>query len=154
MSLVARWADSRIAALFISRLRGGTYTARENSDLMDRIASILDDKQIAAIAEKFSNIYYERNDAEVDNSDLDETDEAAADDEEIVETDASETVTPVSESSDSETTEQKTEKTAEAETKKRPAMTYKQFRDQLIAKFLRRADEVIANPDARNTGKK
>lgn len=161
MSLVTRWADSRIAGVLINRLRSGAYAPRENSDLMDRIASMLTDDQMTAIAGKFSNIYYEEDERRVNDEDIADFEEMTAVEDETGtdEAEAPET-TAAGDVPEGETAQQTPENTAgaepaaedpankvDAETAEGSTLTYRQFRDMLIAKFLQRADEVMANPD-------
>jgi hypothetical protein len=152
MGLVSRWADGRIAELFLGRLRGGSYTPEENSELMRSIATILDDDQISVIAERFSDLYYADDDKQVDPEELEEalatgTDETggtdAAADEQTEVTDAA----PIApEGTETEPAPEADE--ADDEAPKRPVMTYKELRAELIARFLARAGDVMTNPDA------
>lgn len=151
MGLVSRWADDRIAELFLGRLRGGSYSEEENHQLMQAVATILNDGQIGMITQRFGNVYYADDDKQVDPDDLEETPASDESDKTAENADA-----PVA-ANDVQAVEpgvERVESAAGAEPDqgaepKKPVMTYKELRAALIAKFLARADQVMTNPDAR-----
>lgn len=142
IKLIARWADTRVMELFISRVRGGAYTPSETSDLMEAIASMLNDKKIEAIAEAFSDASYREENAVVDEEDILEPDEAEPESEATV---AEPEAAPQGDAVTSETGSDVSEPGSEA----KPELTYGQYRTDLIARFLARADALLADPQLR-----
>lgn len=145
LALVSRWGSARIAELLINRLRGGSYSPLENSDMMAGIASYVDDERVSGIAEEYRDIYYKSDNDEVEKSDR-EDDEVDDTSETAVEPDASKPVTePAVEISD-EVAAEKLETPAPA---RKAVLTYAQLRAELLSKFLVRVDEVLAEPAGR-----
>lgn len=143
MSLVARWGDNRVAGMFLDQLRVGVHAAYDNSTLMTHIAVILDDKQLSEIAEKFGeHAYYD------DADEVEPEEKPAA----VKEPDTDDAPVPVEEKAEAVSAEKieavDTEKSDDKK-KKKAVLTYKSLRADLIAKFLGRADFLIAQVQAR-----
>ena len=157
ISLISRWADTRLTELFMSRLRGGAYTSSENTELMETISTILADQLLADLAEKYSDIDHKVDDDAVEDSDLEESEEENAEEDEPAEAapdasqvldDTSETVANV-EGDQEAVDENAADENETADTVNKPVLTYKQFRQNLIEKFLARAETLIADPSER-----
>ncbi|MBK8466305.1 MAG: hypothetical protein IPL32_10785 [Chloracidobacterium sp.] len=144
IQLVSRWADDRIALVFMNRLRGGTYSPGEIADLMDSIASILKDDELKEMLDSYRDHMYQKGDDEVDESDIEDVEEAD-DVEEAVDTEK-----PAAglTAGSADTKAEPADQTDTEEIAKRRPMTFNEYRTKMINKFLLRADEVLTNPEA------
>ncbi len=140
MRIVARWADDRVALMFIDQIRSDAYATYDKSSLMSHVATILADKDLSEMAAKFEENSYQ-------------------DDEEAIETAKAVATIRLAEGEKTGETENVTSATGETQpvpatsaakpTAKKPAMTYKRLRDDLTSKFLKRAETVIAENQVR-----
>jgi len=138
LSLVARWDNTRVAWLLLNRLRAESYSARENSEMMESVAAIVDDDKVAEIAEKYGDVHYEDDDAVVENKDEEAQPIQSKDKHETRDLDQS--------SAGPGKTSAIEPLRKAAKSPEKPTVTYKQFRSDLIAKFVQRAEFVMANP--------
>lgn len=147
IELVKRFGDPRLVGFLLDQLRANSDEPYAVGQAMKRISEILDDKETEALAEKYSEIAYE-----------DDADEAT------VEAKVEEAV-PDDEADEAETKTEKTEKTdgegdedtpvvAEEETDeservvdKPKKITFKEMRHDIVQKFLKRCETVIAAAD-------
>ena len=115
IDLVSRWGDTRFATFLVDRLRNSTVDNHyERYDLMSKISEALKDEQLSSISSKFSEVTYQEDDA--------------------VQGDAEEPQNRVDGDGNGDVVEDP----------QKPKITYKQIRDDLIAKFLSRSDAVLA----------
>jgi len=137
MSIVARWADNRVAAMFIEQLSSGAFSAYDNASLMAHISVILGDKNLSAIADKFDENSYRDDGEEVEAGKPAERDTPV----DVLQPKETESAAPVDDVKRSDVS-----KSAAKESIKKPVLTYKRLRDDLTAKFLKRADAIMAKP--------
>ena len=152
IELVKRWGDSRVAANLLEQLRNVSTDTNLNSELMGSISWVLDDDELGAISEKYSNIQWESDDDAIEDGPVPEkanvpageaaVDQAPQDTEEsaLAVTDEPSPAVPVSPATGS----------VESAKKKK---TYGDLRSELMAKFLTRADKVIAREQNKNAAK-
>lgn len=103
-SLVARWADERVAGVLLDKLRIGSSAAYDDAALMTHIAAILGDKNLSEIAQKYEENSYGEDDEKIED----------------------------------------TEPAKGAKTGKKPALTFKRLRSDLMTKFVSRAEKALA----------
>lgn len=130
MQLVKNWGDARLAGFLLDQLRAGAGDTYYKYQLMETIASSLDDKKLTSITEEYGDRLYEQDDTVI------EPDESVGD--VIVEeptngepTEGEKVETPESD-----------ETAADIPEEKRP--TYGERRTELVAKFIAAADNRIA----------
>lgn len=138
IDLVKRWGDSRLAVFLLDQVRNGgdPYTT---SDHMDVIAELLKDEELASLASKFEEIYHEPDDDSVEPTESEEEPESG---EELDESDAADTeeLETAEESEETPIEEEKTDSQSEKVAQK----TFKELRAEILAKFVERAEKVIA----------
>lgn len=117
MELASRWGDDRLATIMLDRLRIKSNEAYETSQLMDKVAVMLKDDQMAKLASRYSNIFYMDADEAIDN----ETAEANKED------------------------QPEADMVSEGKTENEN-ITYGRLRNDLLEKFMSRADVVLNDP--------
>ncbi|MGQ0542214.1 MAG: hypothetical protein ACT4O9_10265 [Blastocatellia bacterium] len=136
IELVKRWGDSRLAVFLLDQIRNGgdPYTT---SDHMDVIAELLKDEELTSIASKFEEIYYEPDEDPVEPTDAYDESEEESDGSETTDSDEPET---------SEEPEElpEVEEKADSMSEKAAPKTFKELRAEILAKFVERAEKVIA----------
>ncbi len=144
IELVKRFGDPRLVGFLLDQLRANSDEPYAVGQAMKRISEILDDKETEALAEKYSEIAYE--------DDADEAtvkanvEEAVPDDE----ADEAETKTEkTDDEGDKDTPDVAEEETDESEraVDKPKKITYKEMRHDIVQKFLKRCEIVIAATD-------
>lgn len=146
IELVQKWGDPRLVGFLLERLRAGSNDAVANGRTMTKIAEILDDKEAASIAEKYSENMYEE-DEDLVGGDSEEADAATADP-------AADVPDENKDTEDVPPTESDPKGTPAADSKERPAktepkrLTYKEQRNDLMQKFLDRCDQAIAEKES------
>lgn len=137
MRIVARWADEQVASVFVDQIRSGEFSTYDTASLMIHVSTILGDKQLGTLAEKFEEISFRDDDEEI------ETAKPAVNMEVANRENGAfpEGVTPE--------TQPVTGKAANKPDPKKPAVTYKRIRDELTSKFLKRADAIMADNQVR-----
>jgi hypothetical protein len=123
LDLVSSWGDTKFARFLLDRVPGSAGDPGTASDLMSKIATILDDKELDSIVEKYSEYYYQNDDEEVEEKGSEE-DESSA------------------ETNDAETNSGSEEAPAK--------LTYKDVRQQLMSKFMERVVVSLALADSRD----
>lgn len=141
VELVAYWGDPRLVGFLLDKLRAGSEDPYFASQTMETIAEIIDDKEVSAIAEKYSENAYE-DDNDLVESDDEESDDADA---EVVEEPVVETADedPLAKPAASETGEDEAEPPVSEKPEARK-QTYRDLRFELIQKFLVQCDRVLA----------
>ena len=139
IELVKRFGDPRLVGFLLDQLRANSDEPYAVGQAMKRISEILDDKEIEAIADKYSEIAYE-DDADEATVDV-IVEEARPNDEEA------ETKTEKTDSEGGEDTPVVAEKEPDESERvvDRPKkITYKEMRNDILQKFLKRCETVIA----------
>lgn len=131
IELVSKWGDNRFARFSLDRLQSSSGDPYVVSELMSSVATILADSELEKLAGKYSDSYYQD---DADLVDEDEDSDSSGEDEEKAD---SETPTEV-ESSGSAGAKPQPEKAVV------PKITYKQLRDELLAKFIERSVAALA----------
>ncbi len=140
IELVKRWGDHRVAASMIDLLRLDSADASQNAQLMASIAAMLNDNELTAVSEEFSNIQWETAEDEVrgDNAEENTVDGVPSPD-----------APPQTDEADAikVAPEPVVDNAASPPDETRPAAkkkTYGDVRGELLAKFFPRADALIA----------
>lgn len=140
LELVKNWGDERLARALLERLRNSADDVYTKSSMMTTIAGLLDDKELAELADDFGTIAYQNANDTMGSADETETAETAdtadvPEGEDLPESkEAPET--PESENGDSEPEANKDEEPG--------AKTFGEARDELAAKFINRAEVVLS----------
>jgi hypothetical protein len=146
IELVQKWGDPRLVGFLLEGLRAGSNDPVAAGRAMTKIAEILDDKDAASIAEKYSEDVYE-DDEDLVGDDSEEAD-AQADDP------AANAPDENKDAEDVPSAESDPKETPAADSKEGPAktepkkLTYKELRSDLMQKFLDRCDQAIAEKEA------
>ncbi len=131
LNLVKRWGDSRLARVMLDRLA----VSNDNWDKaqwMSSIADVLKDDELSELSEKFGDVTWQEDDAVIEETKESKTKESAEPEGEG-EKDQPAAIEPV-------------EYEMAGQADDAPARkTYKQFRDELFAGFINRANVVLAN---------
>ena len=141
IELVKRWGDPRLVGFLLDQLRANRAEPNIASRTMATIAEIIDDKDIKTIAEKYGEIAYE-DDADIVESESEIPDKTGVE-------------SPTSEPEnvpDSDEAEKPLETdTASAEPADETAgpkkATYKELRDEILAKFVASVERVMAEKE-------
>lgn len=131
IELVKRWGDANVGRSLIDKIRLGGYPAYETSRMMATAAQIFKDKKLEELSTEYDEVAWGEEDAEIEPPAKPEVEEAKSPE------------TP------SEPEGENTEKKAEV---KRP--TYGEQRSAVTARFLARADAVMAKKRSAATAKK
>jgi hypothetical protein len=127
MQLVKNWGDARLAGFLLDQLRAGAGDSYYRYQLMETIASSLDDKKLASIVEEYGDRLYEEDDTVIEAEDADDTEGDVVIEE------------PTEAPTEGETVETADGDVVEDDVKK----TYGQRRAELIANFIYAADQRI-----------
>lgn len=146
IELVKRWGDPRLAAFLLEQLRANSNEPYLAAQTMNTISEIFDDTQISSLAEKYNEISYEDDTAEIEAEDA--KSEAVVDEEAEVpepqsETEAAKNAAVVYVDAANDTAE-----TAEVALEQPRKITYKQLRDEILQKFLDRIGQLMAAREA------
>lgn len=125
MQLVKNWGDARLAGFLLDQLRAGAGDAYYKYQLMETIASSLDDEKLVAVAEEYGDRLYESDDTVI------ESDEPVSD---VVNGE------PAAEAP----VEGEPKESPETGTKEVKPQTFGERRAELLAKFVNAADQRIA----------
>lgn len=133
LELVARWGDDRLAVFLLEQLKANPDVPYLNSQLMEKIALVLDDQRVKDLAERYGRIYYE------------DSEEITDDDAEAVVMEKTDTDTPEI----PETGEPAKEADAdiESEGSKVKRKTYGELRAELMSAFVLQSEQVLADPE-------
>ncbi|MBA2333405.1 MAG: hypothetical protein H0V90_00545 [Blastocatellia bacterium] len=142
IELVKHWGDPRLTGFLLEQLRANSNEPYLASQTMNTIAEILEVPQISSLAEKYNEISYEVDTAEVEA-------EAASDKVVAGETDETET------QPETETTKnveaivnvneaEVSDKNAGRKMEKPRKITYKELRDEILQKFLIQYEQFLA----------
>jgi hypothetical protein len=130
MQLVKNWGDARLAGFLLDQLRAGAGDTYYKYQLMETVASSLEDNRLSAITEQYGDRLYEADDAVI------EPDESAGD--VIAEEPTS------GEPTESENAEIPVSGDISADIPEEKRPTYGERRTELVAKFIVAADKRIA----------
>ena len=133
LELVARWGDDRLAVFLLEQLKANPDVPYLNSQLMEKIALVLDDKMVKDLAERYGSIYYEDN-------------------EEITDDDVEIAVNQKDDTNEPELPEAgEPAKAADGDTESREPKvkrkTYGELRAELMSAFVLRSEQVVADPE-------
>ena len=139
-TLVQRWGDYRLAAAMLEWLAvsGDNYS---KSDLMNSIAEVLKDKELKSLSDKFSDATYQDDSEAVEDGEG----ETAA---EAVNVTPSENAADAAKTDGAKSNNKDAAPSSEAgalDHEEKPKRTYAQFRSELMAKFVNRANVVLTN---------
>lgn len=152
IELVKRWGDSRVAANLLEQLRIGSTDANLNSELMGSISSMLNDDELGTISDEYSNIQWDSDEAVIEDGPVPPpasvpAEEAAVD---KVPQDLEESAVALTGELGPAVPQSPETGSVEPAKKKK---TYGDLRGELMAKFLARADKVIAREQSKNVAK-
>jgi len=136
IELVKRWGDERLVPFLLDRLRAGSQGDWEAASTMEMVGELLDDDQVKAAAEQYSEIAGEDDD-EVVSADAD-SEEVDKESEEGPENEVGESELPAEDDAGDEPADEATEGDAPVKEK-----TYKELRAELLAKFLEICDRLL-----------
>lgn len=139
VELVQRFGDSRLPEFLLEKLRNAPDEPYAVSQLMNAVASLLNDEQASEMAGKYAEISYEDDNAEVPVAIQPE--EVPAGGEKVVSVDE----VSAEESENSENVIVSEEETVEVKKK-----TYRELRQEILASFLVRGDEIMAKQKQEN----
>ena len=142
IELVKRWGDPRLVSFLLDHLRANKDEPQIAARTMRTISEILEDEEVVSISDKYDEIAYE-----------DDTDLVVAESESDGETAAD---VPVSESDNAEVGDEAVRvaeaEVSNAETERGPEapkkITYKERRDEILAKFFDSVEKVMAAKEA------
>jgi hypothetical protein len=130
MQLVKNWGDERLAGFLLDQLRTGAGDSYYKYQLMETIASSLNEKKLTAIVEEYGDRLYEEDSTVIEDSQPEEIEGEPVIENPNQDVPAEgETVEPVD---------------GETETEANAKKTYGERRAELIAKFIHAADQRIA----------
>ena len=141
IQIVSRWGDNRLAKHLMDALPGITGDVYSTSDLMDMIAELVDDDELLHIAKIYADVRYK------EDVDVVETEESADPEVGVVEgsgDQAAETNESVSGDANSK---------GAAEEPEVQKATYKEFRGDLVARFMQRSVIALALAESRQMEK-
>ncbi|MBC7899041.1 MAG: hypothetical protein H7070_03225 [Saprospiraceae bacterium] len=137
VELVQRWGDARLPTYLLEQLRNSS-DAYAVSELMNSISAILDDQQASSLAERYSEIAYEEDSGEVETENEPENEASADVDSQVNSiTEDSENDAPAASSFEDEAV-------VESEREEPKKLTYKEVRQDILARFLERCEKVLA----------
>ena len=139
VELVQRFGDSRLPEFLLEKLRNAPDEPYAVSQLMNAVASLLNDEQASEMAGKYAEISYEDDNAEVPVAIQPE--EVPAGGEKVVSVDE----VSAEESENSENVIVPEEEAVEVKKK-----TYRELRQEILASFLVRGDEIMAKQKQEN----
>lgn len=147
IELVKRWGDPRLMGFLLDKLRAGSDDAGSNANTMGIVAEILDDDEAAEIAQKYEENAYQEDDEAVE-AEADDSEDAKEEETSDAETEQEKTVEaePASET-DQADDPVVAEAGSDDEQPQITKLTYKEFRAELIQKFLAQCDKAIAMKD-------
>ncbi len=130
IEVVSNWGDRRFAKFLLDRLQGFGGEPYEVSELMSTIAKILSDDDLSKIADRYSNVFYEDDDDQVEPEESEDESEAG---DSVAGKETAEA------GSDAEPANETEPKDADS-----TRGTYKQLRDELFKNFVDRSLVVLA----------
>ncbi|MEJ7847307.1 MAG: hypothetical protein WKF92_04365 [Pyrinomonadaceae bacterium] len=144
IELVQRWGDARLPAYLLDQLRAGLTEPYVVSQLMNSIAGILGDGKLSKFAEKYGEISYEDASAEVPEAAQPEGVPSGV--EKVISVDE----LPAAEPENAETLIVSEKEAVDEETVAAKKTTYKELRQEILAKFLERSVETMAKKQQEN----
>lgn len=147
IDLVKRWGDTDVARSLVEKIRGG-YAPDETARMMTAAAKMIDDSQLAKLAEDYYEVAWGEDDVEVEEYQEAQPDpDKAGDDKEKVEDNPkTEPAVVITKTEDTEAKESPVRSEKKADEAKRD--TYKARRDAMQSKFVERAITLIAKKEA------
>ena len=137
INVVSKWGDNRFARALLARIQAAADEGYLISDLMSMIAKVTSDKQLERLASRYSNVFYQEDDAVAE--DVENEDEESSETSEDVEI---RTDDPNSNAGDKPAPE--TAVPPPDEDAKPRKLTYKELRAELLARFIDRGSVVLA----------
>ena len=157
LELVSNWGDTSLARFLIDKIQVAGVDNYAISQLMWTAARVLKDEQLYKIAQDYSNAFYQEDNEAVEDSEepADEAeaeDEASSDDAAVASTEAATEAEAENETAD--VVEASADESALGADSSAPTkMTYKEFRAELLVKFLERSSVAIANAESKQIEK-